>query len=107
MSLSATAPSELGAAAFEEPVAEQTAPTTIIARSVYDTFYSALARRSEHAARLARESPSLREAMRTAGLWVLEYCKAKAITVDDVLVTGSLSKEGVIILKISQRGDEE
>ena len=98
-----TAAGSFGAAALEQPVAEPTAPTTLVMRSVYDDFMSVVARRSEFNARIVRENDDVVKALRAVAGWILGFCNAKALGPHEVDVTWSMTREGVIVLHIERK----
>ena len=92
-----------GAAALEQPIAESTAPTAIIARSMYDDAMGVVARRHELNARLVRENEQLVKALRTAAAWIFGFLETRSLSPYKVDVTWSMTREGVIILHIERK----
>jgi hypothetical protein len=92
-----------GAAALELPKPESPAPKTIVARSAYDDLMAVVARKSQFNARLVRENADLAKALRAVAAWILAYCEAKVLGPDEVDVTWSMTRDGVIVLHIGRK----
>ena len=85
------------------PIPDEPPSRTIVTRSAYDTFMSVVARRSEFNARLVRENPEIIKALRAVATWIIAFCESKALGPDEVDVTWSMTREGIIVLHIERK----
>lgn len=97
---------ELGANALPE-AAEHSPSRALVVRSDFDTFYGAYARRSEFKARLVRENPAIVDMLVGDAAWIMEYCRIEQIPPELVRLRSSMTPEGVMVMQLSRKDQEE
>lgn len=98
MSIDAKQNAALGATTM--PTIDETKPRSVQRRSRFDTIHSVVAKRGEFVAKIVRVNPGAIEAMQSAVRWVQAYAAKHNISVADVVVSGKMTREGVVLLTI-------